>query len=370
MKKNKNIVIAAGGTGGHIYPGLAIAKELINRGYSVSWIGSEVGLEKKILSNLKNINLELDLLNISGVRNKGLKGWLVLPFKLTRAIWQARKILKKRKAELVISFGGFASGPAGLAIKLLGKKLLIHEQNAVLGMTNQYLSKLADQIFTAFEIKNFKNNKKVKLIGNPVRKEILDLRERKHVPAQKVFKILITGGSQGSEVFNKLIPEALFKISEPLEIHHQAGERTIKIAEQNYQEQISQGLSKNIQHEVKLVSYFPEIAEEYAWADLVICRSGALSVYELALAGIPAIFIPHPGVVDDHQRKNAEWLSLKNINLCLIQADLNAEKLASEISKLINNPEILKAWKEKVYLETDNKKEAVRLLCDQVDLLF
>ena len=172
---NKNlkthIVIAAGGTGGHIYPGLAVAKELINRGYSVSWIGSEVGLEKKILSHLedinKNINLELDLLDISGVRNKGLKGWMNLPFKLMKAVWQARKILKKRQAELVISFGGFASGPAGLAIKLLGKKLFIHEQNAVLGLTNQYLSPWADQIFTAFEIKNFKN-KKINLCKVPI----------------------------------------------------------------------------------------------------------------------------------------------------------------------------------------------------------
>jgi len=373
INKINHIVIAAGGTGGHIYPGLAVAQELIQRGYSVSWMGSYSGLEKKIIGeNLNNLNLELDLLNIAGVRKKGILSWFVLPFKLSRAVWQAYKILKKRRANLVISFGGFASGPAGIAIKLLNKKLFIHEQNAVLGFTNFYLAKFADQIFTAFPIEKFLSLKNYYLIGNPVRPEILNLRNIKNIRDIKNFKILITGGSQGSEVFNTLIPEALSKISSSISIsiHHQAGPKSIGIAEKKYQEKKLAGMS----HEVYLTPYFLNIAEEYAWADLVICRAGALTVYELAIAGVPAIFIPHPGVVDDHQRKNAEWLSSRNINLCLVQKDLSpeklgAEKLAQEIQKLINTPEILKRWREAAYLETDNKKEAVRLLVDHVDQL-
>ncbi len=384
LKNIKNIVITAGGTGGHIYPGLAIAKELIQRGYLISWIGSEVGLEKKLVPEA-GIGIESDFLKIAGVRNKSLLGWIQLPFKLMRAVLQARKILKNKKADLVISFGGFASGPAGLAAKSLGVPLFIHEQNAILGMTNFYLAKMAARIFSAFPINHFKSE----VIGNPIRADILEIVRSKFVDGMDFvsplagetdpkrvcvegqrggkregpLKILITGGSQGSLIFNTLIPEALSKIKNPMNIHHQAGPKTLEIAQENYKN----FMKNNSGHEIQVVPYFSEIVQEYQWADLIICRSGALTVSEVAAVGLPAIFIPHPNVVDDHQRMNAEWLSEQGAGICLIQKDLTAEKLAQVIQDLSNDRKLLDSMGQKA--KALAKKEAVSLLCNAVDAM-
>lgn len=362
-KPIKNILIAAGGTGGHIYPGLTIAKELIKRGYQVSWIGSENGLEKKLIPEA-NLNLEpgleYDFLKISGVRNKGLLGWVKLPGKLFSAVLTARKILKKRKIDLVISFGGFASGPAGIAARILNIPLFIHEQNAVLGMTNKILSRFATQVFLAFPLENLR--RPVIIIGNPLRADILELAKSKKVFLNnRPLRVLITGGSQGSKIFNTLIPEVFSHLENIIHIRHQTGEKTRDLAVRAYENTI---------HEVQIFSYFSEIAKEYEWADLIICRAGALTVCEVAAVGIPAIFIPHPGVVDDHQRKNAEWLSEQGAGICCIQAELESElgilKLAGIIQDLNLNREKLEAWSVKAQELAGMKKEAVRLLCDQI----
>ena len=338
------IVLTAGGTGGHIYPALAFARALADRGHQIYFIGSQVGLEKKILLEKQNEFIEFiqtDFLKISGVRRKGLKAWLKLPIKLFLAICSARKILKKNKIALVIAFGGFASGPCGLAAKTLGIPLWLHEQNAIFGLTNKILSIFSDQIFLGFEIKK---NKKIHWVGNPIRKEILALgaAREKNFFLKKIddtnekncLKILITGGSQGARIFNRIFP-CIFKIlsdqglGECFFVKHQTGIEDLEKTKELYLAMDSKG------QRYQTMAYLNPMAEAYAWADLVICRAGALTVCEVAAAGLPGVFIPSPYVVDDHQRKNAENLVSAGGGYLINQKDLSEEILITQLVKLL-----------------------------------
>lgn len=318
----------AGGTGGHIYPGLAVAKALIEQGHQVTWLGTTHGMENTLVPKH---GIEIDQIPIRGLRGNGLLGWLKMPWRLFKATVLARKILKKRKVDLVVGFGGFVAGPGGLAARLLRKPLVIHEQNAIFGMTNRYLSKMAVQTFCAFDNARPKTIDYT-VVGNPIRKDILNL--KKTPDTDRPLHLLVVGGSLGSLPLNEAIPKALTQISTgQIEIKHQAGTRTLEQAKTAY---------ANCTHPHDVLEFIDDMAAAYEWADLVICRAGALTVSEIAAAGMPAIFIPHPHVVDDHQTANARWLSDQGAAICLPQAEMTETKLAELIQQFINDRSALK----------------------------
>lgn len=323
----QKIIIMAGGTGGHIYPALAVAKALIDQGHHVTWLGTTHGMENTIVPKH---GIELDQIPIRGLRGNGLLGWLKMPWRLFKATYLARKILKQRKADLIVGFGGFVAGPGGLAARSLRKPLIIHEQNAIFGMTNRYLSKLAVKTFCAFDNARPKTIDYT-VIGNPIRKDILNL---KKTPAHdRPLHLLVVGGSLGSLPLNQTVPQALTQISTgQIEVKHQAGSYTLKQAKAAYQ---------NCSHPYEVLEFIDDMAAAYEWADLVICRAGALTVSEIAAAGMPAIFIPHPHVVDDHQTANAHWLSDQNAAICLPQSGMSETSLSKLIQGFIDDRKAL-----------------------------
>lgn len=354
-----HITILAGGTGGHIYPGLAVAKELQARGHTVSWLGSFHGLENEIVP--KN-NIELDRIAVKGLRGKGIMGWIKLPFRMFKAIRAAKKILKQRKTDLVIGFGGYVAGPGGMAAKQLGIPLVIHEQNAIFGMTNKILSHFAKIVFSAFEL----NHPKIKtnVIGNPVRKEITEVGKRERLfPKDRPLHLLVIGGSQGALALNETVPEALKLVDEKVIVRHQAGKATLDKARVAYgiEDEDCRGAIES-HNDISVTPFIDDMAEAYAWADLIICRAGALTVSEVAASGTPAIFIPHPHVVDDHQRLNAMSLVKHDAAICLTQAELSAEKLAHKINKLAHNRDFLFDMSKE--LKNHAKTDAAFELCE------
>ncbi|NVJ60787.1 MAG: undecaprenyldiphospho-muramoylpentapeptide beta-N-acetylglucosaminyltransferase [Gammaproteobacteria bacterium] len=295
----RNILIMAGGTGGHIFPALAVAKMFGEKGDHVRWLGSTGGMEQTLVSRE---NIELDLLPVSGIRKKGIKALIKAPFQLLRCIWQARKVIKRNKVNLVIGFGGFASGPGGFASWITRTPLVIHEQNAIAGLTNRILSKFAVKVCQAFD-KTFENKNTAITTGNPIRAEIIELAKTKSVKSELPLNILIIGGSRGAQIFNLKLPIILSEKIKQREITvwHQTG------TQQN--EQVLQEYTDIGCGETKVSEFIFDMQEAYSWADLVICRAGALTVSEIALIGLPAIFIPYPYAVDDHQTMNAQALA-------------------------------------------------------------
>ncbi|WP_119344481.1 undecaprenyldiphospho-muramoylpentapeptide beta-N-acetylglucosaminyltransferase [Facilibium subflavum] len=322
--KNKHIVIMAGGTGGHIFPALAVADALVKQGATVSWLGTSYGLEKKLVEN----RFPLDFLRIKGVRKKGLFKKLFMPFSLCGAILQAMWFLKKRKTKIVLGFGGYASGPGGLAAKILFIPLIIHEQNAKPGMTNKALAKFANQVLCAFPVKGFSRSKKVQVIGNPIRDEIRALHDKDHDFYKHMLNVLVLGGSQGAQRLNQALPMVLKNLPTggQVNIWHQSGQGDYEATLMRYQEQ---GLDAHTV--VKVTPFIDNMAEAYAWADIVVCRAGASTVSEVAAAGIPAFFVPFPHAVDDHQYHNAQFLVQAEAAVCIRESYFNAEKLAAFI---------------------------------------
>jgi len=329
FNSEKRVLIMAGGTGGHIFPGLAVAEELQKRDWNVFWLGSHKGMEEEIIANT---NIPMSLIHVAGLRGNGLLGWLKAPYLITKSVMSAIVIIKKIKPHLVIGFGGFASGPGGLATYLLRVKLFIHEQNAIAGMTNRYLSKLANKIFLGFpkalgnkEIKSTKNSEKIKVVGNPIREEIKKIvRVEKNL--NKSLNLLVLGGSRGARTLNLKLPKILDSISsKEIKIIHQCGK--------GHQQATITEYSK-LSCDVEVVEFIENMAESLLWADVVICRSGASSVAEIAAVGLTAIFVPFPFAVDDHQYFNALWLSDNNAGKIIRDNDLgsiNSKKLIEDL---------------------------------------
>ena len=317
--KDRNIVIMAGGTGGHVFPALAVAKALAEKGANISWLGTARGIEAKVIPE----HFPLDLIKVKGIRNKKVLAKLGFPFQLLGAVFNARQILKDRKANLVIGFGGYASGPGALAAKLLSVPILIHEQNAKAGATNRYLAKIAKEVMCAFPCQDF-SKAKVTVVGNPIRAEILKIAETpKNFDAEKL-NCLIVGGSLGAEVLNKILPHAFAQLGESIrpQVWHQTGEAQCDATTQSY---------KDMGVEAKVTAFIDGMAEAYGWADIIICRAGASTVSEVAVMGLPAIFIPYPHAVDDHQFHNTEILTRSKAASCIRQENLTPEKLAAFI---------------------------------------
>ena len=321
----KHVLIAAGGTGGHVYPALAVADYLREQGVKVTWVGTEKGLEHRVVPNA---GIPLEIISISGLRGKGLVNLIFVPVKLILAIIQVVKIFLRVKPDAVLGMGGFVSGPCGLAAFILRKPLYLHEQNAIPGLTNKVLSYLATTVMQAFP-DSFKGNKNIIPTGNPIRKDISELAspDERMLNRKDNIRLLIIGGSLGAQALNENVPQALSGMNKELQpnVWHQTGKNKLDATITNY---------KKVNVEAKVTEFIENMAEAYDWADLVICRAGALTISELANAGVGAILVPYPYAVDDHQTANAEYLT--NVGAAvLIQQNQLIPKLKETITELL-----------------------------------
>ena len=330
--KNKNIIITAGGTGGHIYPALAVAELLLENGANITWVGTPNSMEAKLVPKKFNIQY----IKTSGVRSKGITKKLSFPFKLIISTIKARKILKKFKTDLVIGFGGYVSGPICLAAVQKSIPIIIHEQNAKIGLTNRVLAKLATKICLAFDIDNIKEIfsakqlEKTEIVGNPVREDIVALNHENKIFNNEKLKLLILGGSQGAKAINLIIPNLITEAKKQgikIEVWHQTGSLSFDETKNKY---------KDIpQENVKEISAFIyNMSDAYKWANLVICRAGALTVSECAISGLPSIFVPFPFAVDNHQFYNAQILVKNNAGFCIDQDKMTLASLLDIIKPL------------------------------------
>jgi UDP-N-acetylglucosamine--N-acetylmuramyl-(pentapeptide) pyrophosphoryl-undecaprenol N-acetylglucosamine transferase len=335
----QSVLIMAGGTGGHIFPGLAVADSLRQRGIEVRWLGARGGME---CQRVPAWGIPLDVVDISGLRGKGAGRWLLAPWKLLRAVFQAIRVLGERRPACAISFGGYAAGPGGLAARLRGVPLLVHEQNRVPGLTNRVLARFAARVLQAFP-GTWGERLHPLTCGNPVRQDVAGL----DAPGQRLadrsgpVRVLVTGGSQGARALNRLVPAALQLAPEgvQLEIRHQCGKSWLQETQQAYRAagfEVAVAAPAGSNRPVAEVTEFIEdMAAAYAWADVLLCRAGALTVSEVAAAGVAALFVPFPHAVDDHQTRNAEYLSERGAALVLTEAGLDAERLARELNPLL-----------------------------------
>ncbi len=323
-----NVVIMAGGTGGHIFPGLAVAKKLQDKSIQVTWLGAIGGMEAELV---KQQNIDITLLNIKGLRGKGIKGLLTLPFKLISATWQARKHFKKHHTKAVISMGGYVAGPGGLAAKLSGIPLLVHEQNSKFGMTNKHLSRWAQKVLTGFDLNGLYGSQ---WVGNPVRAEI-----EQCTPNQQADRVnvLIVGGSLGANSLNTRLPPLLKPLlsDQRIAVKHQCGKHHRDITCQHY------GIDESQQPaNLQVMPFIDDMSKAYAWADFIIARAGALTIAEINAVGLASILVPYPYAVDDHQTENANSL-VHNKAAFLWQEDQDIGLLQQHLQQLVED-EILR----------------------------
>lgn len=330
MSGAPRILIMAGGTGGHVFPALAVAEGLAAQGAEVTWMGTRAGLEARVVPEA---GFAITWIGVSGLRGKGPASWLVAPWKLAKALAQALAAIRRIAPHAVIGMGGFASGPGGLAAWLLRRPLLVHEQNAAAGLTNRLLARLAGTRLQAFPdaLPHARD------VGNPVRRDILALPDPGERMAGRTgrARLLVLGGSGGALAINQLVPAALAQLPADTrpEVRHQAG-RTLDAAEAAYAD-------ADVEADVR--PFIDNMAEAYAWADLVVCRAGALTVAELAAAGVGALLIPFPHAVDDHQTANGGYLVAHGAAELIQQRDLDTDRLADCLQRLCGDREHLRA---------------------------
>lgn len=338
----KRLLIAAAGTGGHVFPALAVALELRARGWEVLWLGTSEGrLESKVVPAA---GFELLSLPVQGLRGHGLLRKLQAPWQLLRAWWQCRQWLRERQVQLVLGFGGYVAGPVGVAARSLGIPLLCHEQNARAGLTNRQLQRFAQAQFVGFA-GALRDLPKAEVVGNPLRAEVLAVaaqartKQPQAVSVSQPLQLLVVGGSLGARALNEQVPLALAKLAAQgiaMQVVHQCGQHQLSTVQAAYQQA---GLSA-----VTVVEFIDDMASAYAAADLVICRAGALTVAEIAAIGVAAIFVPLPHAVDDHQTANAESLVSVGAAKLVPQGthviDFN-ERLTATIEALLSRPERL-----------------------------
>ena len=324
-----NVLIMAGGTGGHVFPALACAREFQARGYTVHWLGTPRGIENELVPAA---GLPLHLINVSGLRGKSKLSLLKAPFVLLRAVLQARKIVRQLQPACVIGFGGYVTGPGGVAARLAGVPLIVHEQNAVAGTANRLLVPLASRVCEAFP-QTFAAMEKRRTTGNPVRSELFLETPRQALAGRKA-RLLVLGGSLGAEPLNKLLPEALALVPEALrpEVFHQAGKHHHEVTAERY---------KSVGVEAQVAPFIKDMAQAYGWADLVVCRAGALTISELAAAGLPSLLVPLPHAIDDHQSRNADYLAREGAAFLLPQATTGAADMAARLNEVLMQPERL-----------------------------
>lgn len=327
------LLVMAGGTGGHVFPGLAVADFLVSKGWQVHWLGTAKRMEAQLVPKH---GYDISFIDVAGVRGNGLLRLLKAPFHIIKSIFQARKVIKDFKPSVVIGMGGFASGPGGIAAWSLSAPLVLHEQNAVPGLTNKILAKFSTRVFTGFD-NTFKQQadkaeQKYKWVGNPVRKEF-SLVQRK-LATDSPLRLLVIGGSLGAQVLNQEVPNALTHF-DGFCVRHQCGAGHLHNVTQSYQQVLGENQNWQVQE------FITDVAEALAWADLVICRAGALTVAEVSVAGRCAIFVPLPHAVDDHQTKNAQALVDIGAALMCAQRQLLDGQLVDLLKPLFKSPDIL-----------------------------
>lgn len=328
----RGIVIMAGGTGGHVYPALAVAQCLRGQGFEVSWLGTRKGLEARLVPAA---GLEIDWIRAEGLRRSGWRRLLRAPLVLASSLWQAGAVFRRRRPCVVLGMGGFASGPGGVMARLLGIPLVVHEQNSVPGLTNRLLSRIASRVLEAFP-GSFLNGRPAQACGNPVRAEIagLPVPEQRFAGRNGRLRLLVLGGSLGAQALNSQVPAALALLSpeQRPQVRHQTGRGKQEATEVAYREA---GVEAEVQ------PFVEDMAAAYGWADLVICRSGALTVSELAAAGLGALLVPYPYAVDDHQTRNGAFLVDAGAARMISEAELDAERLAAELRDLLSDRGLL-----------------------------
>ncbi|WP_188149898.1 undecaprenyldiphospho-muramoylpentapeptide beta-N-acetylglucosaminyltransferase [Teredinibacter waterburyi] len=337
-QKKKTVLIMAGGTGGHVFPGLALAEVMKQRGYQVEWLGTEAGIESKLVPAA---NIPLHTIGVRGVRGRGVKALIEAPFNIIRAVSSARKTIKKIKPSVIVGLGGFVAGPGGVAAKLCGIPLVIHEQNAVAGTTNRLLARFANAVISGFP----DVLPKTQHLGNPVRADffanstsgnsVLVKPERLQ---EGEIKILVFGGSRGAVAINALLPDVVVLLKNAgcvFKLRHQTGEFGYDASLAQYRDL---GITVDSEN-VCVTPFIDNMSEALRWADLVICRSGALTVAELSAVGVASILVPFPFAIDDHQTANARYLADDGAAILRQQNELNAEELSNTIVQLWQQPE-------------------------------
>lgn len=341
------ILIMAGGTGGHVFPALAVAHVLREQGHEVSWLGTQRGMETELVPAN---GFEIDYISIAGLRGNGLLGWLKAPFRITHAVVQALGVMRRRQPMAVLGMGGFVTGPGGVAARLSGRPLLIHEQNAIAGLTNRLLSRIANRVMEAFP--NTFTGNKVSYVGNPVRSDIASLSapQERFKDRTGRLRLLVVGGSLGALALNEMVPQALALMDEEKrpEVRHQCGKKHATVTRQAY-------TSAGVEGEV--MPFIDDMAAQYEWADLVVCRSGALTVSELALAGVASVLVPYPYAVDDHQTANGNYLVEEGASQLVQQRDLTPESLAGLLEEYCRD-EV--AGREKLMTMAQNARRLAR----------
>ncbi|VAW80683.1 UDP-N-acetylglucosamine--N-acetylmuramyl-(pentapeptide) pyrophosphoryl-undecaprenol N-acetylglucosamine transferase [hydrothermal vent metagenome] len=326
MSVRRPILIMAGGTGGHVFPALAVAEQLRELGWPVEWLGTQAGLEARVVPPT---GIPVHWIRVKGLRGKGKLRQLLAPFMLLWALIQAVVILLRVRPAAVLGMGGFTTGPGGVMAWLLRRPLLIHEQNSVAGLTNRLLARLARPVLEAFP----GSLPDAVHTGNPVRADIAQLSFYSPEMTGRRPRLLVVGGSLGAAALNETVPVALSRLqqAERPEVWHQTGVKLIDAAREAY---------AAVSVDVRLDAFIEDMAQAYQWADLVLCRSGALTIAELAAVGVASILVPYPHAVDDHQTGNAHYLVDAGAARLLPQSEMNAESLCEELA-LLNQPEQL-----------------------------
>jgi UDP-N-acetylglucosamine--N-acetylmuramyl-(pentapeptide) pyrophosphoryl-undecaprenol N-acetylglucosamine transferase len=357
----------AGGTGGHIFPALAVAEKLREHGASIDWLGTQMGMEFNLIPQK---NIPLHLVSVKGFRGKGLVKKILSPFLLLKAIVEAIFIIRKVAPDAVIGFGGYVAAPGGIAAYLSGKALIIHEQNSVAGSTNKLLSVFATKKLEAFS----GSLKNAVLVGNPVRESVVEVFNElddkhdsaasleKSVSGDRVKNILIMGGSLGAAAINNIVPHAINQLpkSISLSIWHQTGKDKSQQVSKDY---------KDLNIDARIDEFIEDVTEAYRWADLIICRAGALTVSEVAIVGLPAIFIPYPHAIDNHQVVNAQWLVKNNAAEMIEQSNLDANSLSGMLNNFLSDKQRMDDYSLALKkLAIPNSAQQVANICEEVCL--
>ncbi len=352
-RQQKCALVMAGGTGGHIFPGLAVAEALRDAGWRVHWLGAPNSMESQLVPPR---GFAFEAIDFGGVRGKGLKTLALLPLRLLKAFWQSLQVVRRVQPDVVLGLGGYITFPGGMMASLLGKPVVLHEQNSVAGMANKVLGQVADRVFTAFP-HVFKTGQ---WVGNPLRQAFT----QQAAPAERFanrtgpMQVLVIGGSLGAKALNDIVPQAMALIPEEQrpQVIHQSGAKQIDALRANYE-------AAGVQAE--LTPFIDDTATAFAQADLVICRAGASTVTELAAVGVAALFVPFPFAVDDHQTTNADFLVQHGGGWLVQQAQLSAESLAARLQNLDRSQLLACAQKAHEQKKTNATREVV-MACEEL----
>ncbi|CAG9178325.1 undecaprenyldiphospho-muramoylpentapeptide beta-N-acetylglucosaminyltransferase [Cupriavidus pampae] len=349
----RTLLVMAGGTGGHVFPGLAVARALRDEGWRVVWLGNRTGMEATLVPKH---DIPMEFIQFGGLRGKGLVTKLLLPLNLLRAFWQSIGALRRVRPDVVLGMGGYITFPAGMMASLLGRPLVLHEQNSIAGLTNKVLAKVADRVLCAFP-DALPNSE---WTGNPVREEVTQLAppEQRYDGRTGPLRVLVVGGSLGAAALNDVVPKAIALLPESAQpvVRHQAGAKQIDQLRANY---AAAGVAG------ECVAFIDDMAAAYAEADLVICRAGAMTVSEVAAAGVAALFVPFPHAVDDHQTTNGAFLSKQGAALLVPQHELTAQGLAQTLATL-SRPQLKDMARAARGLAKPEATRRVAEICDQM----